>query len=351
MIELSVIMPIYNAEKTLRRAIESMIGQTYQDWELILIDDGSTDASSKICDEYAEKYDKVSVTHQENFGVSIARNNGLKKASGIYIAFLDSDDYIDSSTYEKMMIDARTSRADMVMCGYYREFYEDNVLKVTQTINANNIQIQSIESFLQNFNELYQKNYINVIWNKLYKKEIIMLNNIEFQSNVSIGEDLIFNIDYLKQSINIYINNQPLYHYVNNNKCITLSKVVDNYTFLNITAQYLYVRKFIYDELESDHLLIDADIFIKNIFFTLEQYTITSEYNKYDFRIILKELLKNDTLIEACKRSSSHKLELRLYRQAIKLRSITVIRFIIYIRRYLKQVIRFRSFHTLKGVE
>lgn len=343
MSKLSVIMPVFNSEETLRIAIESVISQTFSDWELILVDDGSTDESSIICDKYAVKNDKIIVIHQKNLGVSGARNKGIEKATGNYLAFLDSDDYIDPFTYEKMMIDAQIYDADMIMCGYYREFYNNGILKTTNVVNTCEIRIQSSTDFLQNFNELFQKNYINLIWNKLYKRQVIISSGIRFQINVSIGEDLMFNIDFLKKTMNIYVDKQPFYHYVNNYKSITLSNAFDNNTFKHITSQYLYIRNFVYDELKSNQLLIDADIFIKNIFFTLEQYIATEQYNRCEFRKVLKGLLDDNIILEACERSCINKVEYKLYRIAIKTHSILIIKVIIYMRRFIKHTVRFRS--------
>lgn len=116
MIKLSIIVPIYNAQNHLKKCIESIINQTEKDIEIILIDDGSTDDSLKICNEYQRKDFRINVIHQNNSGVSIARNQGIKIAKGEYIGFVDSDDWIDLDMFKRLLEEAKKTDADIVMC-------------------------------------------------------------------------------------------------------------------------------------------------------------------------------------------------------------------------------------------
>lgn len=125
--EISVIVPVYNVEKYLRQCIESIKMQTFENWELILVDDGSLDNSGSICDEYAQSDNRIKVVHKENGGVSTARNFGLAIAAGKYISFIDSDDYIVPKFFEIMLEKLLTYKADIVRCGFY-EFNDSNVV-------------------------------------------------------------------------------------------------------------------------------------------------------------------------------------------------------------------------------
>ena len=125
--EISVIVPVYNVEKYLVQCIESIKMQTFENWELILVDDGSQDNSGMICDEYAQKDNRIKVVHQKNRGVSTARNSGVKFATGKYISFVDSDDYIVPNFFEIMLEKLIAYKADMVRCGFY-EFNDNNVV-------------------------------------------------------------------------------------------------------------------------------------------------------------------------------------------------------------------------------
>ena len=115
--ELSVIVPVYNADRYLHRCVDSILNQTYKDFELILVDDGSKDCCPQICDEYALKDSRVKVIHQENSGVSVARNNGIELCKGQFISFVDADDYIGPEMF-KELVSGIQGKADIVMCGY-----------------------------------------------------------------------------------------------------------------------------------------------------------------------------------------------------------------------------------------
>lgn len=115
---ISVIVPVYKVEKYLHRCVDSIINQTYKNLEIILVDDGSPDNCPKICDEYAQKDQRIKVIHKKNAGISEARNAGLEIAQGEFVAFVDSDDYIDSTMYEKMLLLAQKEKNDLVLCGF-----------------------------------------------------------------------------------------------------------------------------------------------------------------------------------------------------------------------------------------
>ena len=117
----SVIIPVYNAEKYLRRCLDSVVNQTYKDIEIIVVDDGSTDGSAVICDEYAARDNRFIVIHQKNGGVSVARQTGLEAVKGDYICFVDADDCIDSKMIDELFQEADTTNSDMIICDYYAE--------------------------------------------------------------------------------------------------------------------------------------------------------------------------------------------------------------------------------------
>lgn len=119
---ISLIMPVYNVERYLREAVDSVIAQTYTDWEILLIDDGSPDGCPGICDEYSRKDSRIKVIHKKNEGQGAARNDGIKMARGAYVGFIDSDDWIEPDMYEKLMKAITENDADMAMCGYYLDF-------------------------------------------------------------------------------------------------------------------------------------------------------------------------------------------------------------------------------------
>ena len=200
---ISVIVPVYKVEKYLNRCINSIINQTYRDLEIILVDDGSPDRCGEICDEYALKDNRIKVLHKENNGQSSARNAGLDIATGNYITFVDSDDWIEPQTYTLMLLAIQNNDCDIAICGH-RIAYDEN-----PTLNnfSADTQLLNSEELLQ---EIFGK-LNNAAWNKLYRKELI--GDLRFPIGFAHGEDLIFNLNYLKNCKSGVINNTPLYNY------------------------------------------------------------------------------------------------------------------------------------------
>lgn len=210
----SIIVPVYNTEQYLSRCIDSILAQTFTDFELILIDDGSTDGSGEICDDYAQKDSRIIVIHQENSGVSSARNLGLTIASSKLISFIDADDSIDKVFYSNL-IDNKFD-VDLIICGYKEiSSISNNINNILFNIPSNKIYNNSeiikyiISSVFSN------SNITNSSCNKIYKKSIINNNNLLF-SNRKRGEDWLFNIEYLQLINSAIYYNQPLYNYHRN---------------------------------------------------------------------------------------------------------------------------------------
>jgi len=177
---ISIIVPVYKAEKTLQRCIKSVISQTYKDWELILVDDGSPDSCGEICDSYTSY--RIKVIHQKNAGVSSARNAGLDFAKGNMVCFIDSDDYVDPTYLEAMA----KSEADMVACGFTmtKPYMPESMLLDKEDISSR-------------LNELVNSHELCAVWSHLYKRSIIEKRNLRFLRDLRFGEDTIFNLEYL----------------------------------------------------------------------------------------------------------------------------------------------------------
>jgi glycosyltransferase involved in cell wall biosynthesis len=222
--KVSVIVPVYNAEKYLDKCIESILAQTFENIELILINDGSTDSSSKICDKYREKDSRVKVFHVQNSGPSRARNRGLELASGEYIQFVDSDDYIEENMTEDLVKEINRG-ADIAICGYKRICKDSHGNIFTKNIDTYQEELISKERFLYKFGSLFRDYYINYLWNKLYKAAFIKTNAIKFDEAIKWGEDLSFNLQYIDFCSIITITNKKLYNYVNYNSNSITSKL------------------------------------------------------------------------------------------------------------------------------
>lgn len=177
--KISVVIPTYNAEKYIHNAIKSILNQTYKNLQIILVDDGSTDNSGKICDEFAEKDSRIEVIHKKNGGAADARNYGLEKVNGEYIAFLDSDDYLYPTFYEELYKLLKQHNTDIAECDYVR-INIDDYEKSQQIIENENLKFQQEEEINNNLESLRLmygaalKPYVKkvVLWNKLYKKDL-----------------------------------------------------------------------------------------------------------------------------------------------------------------------------------
>lgn len=213
--KISIIVPVYNVESYINDCIESIINQVFKEFELILINDGSTDKSGEICDKYAENDNRIKVIHQINKGPGATRNLGIKLAKGEYIGFVDSDDTIDKEMYQEMYNLALKNKYDIVACGYKEIYYEKNIEDIfTNPLNGHYELIG--ENIKTNLEILLCKNQIlgyASLCNKLYKKDIIIKNNIAIKENIKIAEDLCFNIQLLNVVKSIGSINKAFYKY------------------------------------------------------------------------------------------------------------------------------------------
>ncbi|MPQ43056.1 glycosyltransferase family 2 protein [Clostridium tarantellae] len=224
--EISVIVPVYNVEKYLNNCIESIINQSFKNIEILLIDDGSTDNSGEICDEYGKKDNRIKVIHKENEGVSIARNTGINNAEGKYIAFVDSDDFIHKNMYEILYKFMCKEKTDVVMCKYNRVLPNNELISEEEPLKAgiynkdeifNNLILPMIGNELEDLGEPL---IMGSIWRCLYKKDIIDKNKIKFP-RIKIAEDMLFNLDYLGRCYKAKVINKQLYYYRYNKESAT----------------------------------------------------------------------------------------------------------------------------------
>ena len=185
---LSIIIPVYKVEPYIGLCVDSVLREAPQNAEIILVDDGSPDACPQICDGYAEKDSRVTVIHQENNGVSGARNAGMRAAKGEYLFFLDSDDYLPKGYFQSLL----QSEADLVI-GNYTAFYTDGTPEITGDFPTR--RYDCLQDFLSDFHK-YFPTVFNFVWGKLYKASVIQANGLTFSEGISMGEDVLFNTQY-----------------------------------------------------------------------------------------------------------------------------------------------------------
>lgn len=254
--KISIIVPIYKAEKTISRCVRSILDQTYTNTEIILVDDGSPDSSGKICDEFAINDKRVKVIHQKNAGVSVARNIGIENATGTYIQFVDSDDYLELNMCEVLQSYIDKYNVDMVCCGFRRTCE----LRKFKASSVGCGYYNSFQVLDKNILGLYYSGFFNSPCNKLYKRSLILEG---FPINTSLGEDLIFNLRYFDNINSFYITNNQLYNYVDINT-LSLSKSSDAGTFKIITKNYCELKRFYYRHINGECFYIINNIYLKN---------------------------------------------------------------------------------------
>ena len=216
--KISIITPVYNAERYLSKCIDSIISQSYKDWELLLIDDGSSDHSGEICDRYSELDNRIKTFHKINGGVSSARQLGTDNATGEYIIHVDSDDWVERDMLKDLYEKAVTDNADMVICDYYID-YANKSTKVKQMPSAMDHRTVLKESFL---------NLHGSCCNKLIKSTFYKENGIRFPENMHLCEDLYVIVSILKRNLKITYIPSAYYHYIQDNNQNSLTKAVNS---------------------------------------------------------------------------------------------------------------------------
>lgn len=233
---ISIIVPVYNAENTLYRCVDSILQQTFTDWELLLIDDGSKDSSGDICDEYARKDSRIKVFHKENGGVSSARNIGLDNARGEWITFVDSDDWIVGDFLQTNNI---SYHEDLILYSYYVD--EKSVHSIFSLEHNNDVSLENIKFKLW-LSKNFHKGIFRTVWSKLFRTSI--LHGLRFDNNIRLGEDNLFLIEYLKKISSCRFVDTPFYIYTGANKyqlgvcdaVYIMSRLFSEYQKLNIKS-------------------------------------------------------------------------------------------------------------------
>lgn len=254
--KVSIIVPIYNVEKYLDRCMQSLLNQTLKDIEIILVDDGSPDDCSKMCDEYAKKDERVKVIHKKNAGLGMARNSGLDIATGEYVAFVDSDDFTDVDAYSSLYHKAKEANADVVYAGFVMQ-KSDKTESECFVLDKEWVG-KEIQSFLKSliFDTKPDKETIWMsVWNAIYRRDLIETNRIRFYSEREIlSEDILFHTMLLPLCSKIVCIPKTFYHYCYNGTSLTHCKFNPTKIQCNIKLYetlYAVINKYNLTELEE----------------------------------------------------------------------------------------------------
>ena len=299
--KISIIVPVYQTEKYIEICIESIIAQTYSNWELILVDDGSSDKSGSICDRYVQENDKINVIHKDNGGVSSARNKGIDIAEGDYIMFVDADDYVSPTMCENLVSYADES-ADIIISGFIEDFgKKQETIKVSDNICC------SVDKLKQNFDLYYRLPLLNSPYAKLYKRSL--LKDIRFNSNVSMGEDFLFNLECYKRSNNIKFIPNADYYYNCTNMGSATKKYKQEYFNCYINC-YEEGKRFKYGEIKFTNDALDETFCSNCLYFV--QTTVYNVKDKKEMQFRLKGVLDNLYFQNVCAGKYNYPLHLKI---------------------------------------
>ena len=279
--KISVIVPVYNVEQYLERCVDSIINQTYTNLEIILVNDGSTDNSGKLCDELAKKDERIRVIHKENGGLSDARNRGIDESESDLVGFIDSDDYIDSDMYEVLLKNLNDTDADLSMCALY------DVYNNTPEAQVTNKEIWKLSSE-QAIKMVMEAKILSVTAvNKLYRKSLF--TDLKFEVG-KIAEDAFIMIKLLDKCEKIVATNEKKYYYVHRENSITTQKFSTK--FLNVIEAYEQNSNII---LEKYPKLKDVAQTRMNwaYFYVLDRLLLDDNYNDKELENKLISYLKN----------------------------------------------------------
>ncbi|MGI2294934.1 glycosyltransferase family 2 protein [Paenibacillus sp. GXUN7292] len=326
MSRISIVVPVYNAEETLGRCIDSLLSQTFNDIEIILIDDGSKDNSGEICDTYAKKDSRIFVIHKINEGVSKARNTGIERATSDYILFVDSDDYIKDNMCEVLFNAIEHTNYEVVMCGYERSFVFNGYTTKSVLILPELQAIKSIEQYKKNWVELFKKSLFNAPWGKLYKMDYIKENSIFFNESIHCGEDLLFNLEVFSHIYKIAVVNEPLYIYECTEKeslttKFDAEKKINDRFLYNITLDYLKKMNMLS---LCNHSV--AQIYMRSCFRTFEQTLfIENRLTSKEKKECVKSIVCCKETLDAIQTNVYKSFESLIYALVLKTRSYFIV--------------------------
>lgn len=305
--EVSVIVPIYKVENKIKRCIDSLLEQSFVDFELILVDDGSPDKSAEICDRYAEIDSRIRVIHQQNGGVSKARNHGLESATGKYVTFVDSDDYVEVD-YLKVLYDAIQNEVDISICGIYY-CNDQNSDKLEQKRYVDTI-ISINDEHTEYIADLLINRRFNYVYGKMYRNDVIQRYSVRFKEEISLGEDTIFVFDYLTHASKIAIVENAYYNYIKYSEGTLTSKFCRD-----IFNRYMYISRYIVRFFENqkimdEYILTAIDLrILQSLKWALESIW-TSEVLLYKEKsCLINKMLRTPEVLEALSRNNCRELE------------------------------------------
>lgn len=293
--KVSVIVPMYNCRDMVGRCVQSILNQTYKNLEIILVNDGSNDDTYEVCQKLSEQDLRIRLINQLNAGVSAARNCGIDKASGNYVMFVDSDDYLEKTYIAAMVQAADESAAELVISGYTTEkagekkiqFYQDSIF-------------ENKEDFVKVFGKLYEEYYMRVVWNKLFVRELLINR---FDKQISLGEDFLFVLDYLKNAQKIRVIEATGYCYVMT-EAPSLTRSFRKNGFEIAELLYKRANDFVADVENTNAVRAIGKMFLDEINAFVKSVAAQSTLTSKEKKELLKKMANNPCFIAELKKCS-----------------------------------------------
>lgn len=301
MSKVSVIIPVYNRVNELMIPVNSILEQNYTDWELILVDDGSSDGSADLCDRLGQEDARIRVVHQANSGVSSARNHGLAVAEGEYVLFVDSDDWIEKNTLECLVDRIEKDNSDIVLFAMNIDRFRGKETNTTTILYGEDITLNR-EALTSQFVDLFYKDYLASSCTKLFKKTIIKENHLKFLINLVMYEDFYFVMDYLSNVQKISVSNHAYYHYRMDETIVLIEKRKPDRLLENLDLVAKRVLEFVKDsEIYHDRKLQKMVFEFYNMY--IYKLFISKGYTNIERKRELKKMLQCPVLLATEKNS------------------------------------------------
>lgn len=297
MCRISVIMPVYKVENYLRKCVDSILNQTFLDFELFIVDDGSPDNCGKIADEYAERDTRVFVIHKENGGAPSARNAGIEKASGEYFYFPDSDDWLEPTYLQELYDLAVKTTAQLVVSGYSMEYYEEN-LNRTYAVLVPEKYYSSQELVRNNLHNYFNNMMMAVPWNKLYRADYIKSKGLRFPDLK--WDDLHFNMEVIMDIASVAISPSAGYHFFRSRQGSETTTVFDGMLYQKRKEQFKHILK-VYRHWEiSDEKIMSIiyGYYAARLVQCIQEITTSNSPNKKD---LIEDILNDELSYKAIK--------------------------------------------------
>lgn len=323
--KISIIMPVYKVEKYVRKAIESIQQQTFQEYEFLIVDDGTPDKSGEICDQYAKENPRIKVIHKENGGAPSARNTAMKIAKGKYYYFMDSDDWVEPTMLEDMYLAAEKNNAQLIITGFFIETYYTKEKHLTQILSQPNKIYLNKESFRTDAYKLFDTNLLYTPWNKLYQADYIKKNKLYFPN--TFWDDFPFVLSVIRDIERVTVLEKPYYHFIRARaESETAAYRPQMYEKREEEHQWmleLYRHWQINDEASQEMV---ARRYVERLIGCIENITNKKcGFSKKEKKEQIRKMITNEVIRECIKKAKPHSKMMKIMLIPIKTENVTLV--------------------------